>query len=263
MSTSLGLTKIAVCVKHIPDGQLRFDAGSMRLVRNGEGELNAVDPNAVEEALRLKEESDAEVVVISMGPARAVESLRSALALGADRAILVDDPAAIGSDLLATSTVLAKVLEREQVDLVLFGQQASDSGGGVLWAAVAEILRLPAISQAVALTIENGNVRVRRQTEFGYETIEAPLPAIVAVSDAINEPRYASLKGMMGAKKKPLEKLALTDLNADPATLGEAGSMTVVISLGPPPAREHSVKIEDEGDAAQRIVEFLAQAQLI
>lgn len=263
MSTSLGLTKIAVCVKHIPDGQLRFDASSMRLVRSGEGEINAIDPNAVEEALRLKATTDAEVVVISMGPDQAVESLRSALALGADRAILVSDPGAVGSDLVATSMVLAKVLQRENPELVLFGQQGSDSGGGVLWAAVAEILQHPVISQAAALTVADGKVSVRRQTEYGYEVIEAPLPAIVAVSDAINEPRYASLKGMMGAKKKPFEKLTLADLDIDSASAGEAGSLTVVFSLGPPPARENSVKIEDEGDAAERIVEFLAEKQLI
>lgn len=263
MSTLTNLKKIAVCVKHIPDGQLRLDPGSMRLVRTGEGELNAIDPNAVEVALQLKTDSDAEVVIISMGPPPAVESLRSALALGADRAVLVSDAAAVGSDLVATSTVLAKVLEREQADLVLFGQQATDGGGSVLWAAVAEQLGLPVISQAVELTLQEETIRVRRQTEFGYDVIEASLPLVVAVSDAINEPRYASLKGMMGAKKKPFETLTLADLGIEPSSVGDEGSMTTVLSLGGPPARDNSVKIEDEGDAAQQIFDFLIGKQLI
>src|SRR3954469_20744639 len=201
--------KIAVCVKHVPEGHGRIDPGSKRLDRSGEGALNHFDANAVEEALRLKADSDTEVVVVSMGPAKAADSLRKALAMGADRAVLVSDEAAAGSDLVATSKVLAKALERESPDLVLFGQQASDSDGAVLWAAVAERLRRPLISQAAELEIADGTVTVKRQTEFGYDRIEAPRPCVVAVSDAINEPRYPSLKGIMGAKKKPQEVLSL------------------------------------------------------
>src|ERR1700682_1027910 len=133
--------KIAVCVKHVPAGRLRLDPGTKRLDRSGPGELNDVDLNAIEEALQLKEQNEGEVVVVSMGPDEAVESLRTALALGADRAILVSDPAAAGSDLLATSRVLAAALAREAPDLTLFGQQASDGSGAMLWAAVAERLR--------------------------------------------------------------------------------------------------------------------------
>ena len=156
----------------------------------------------------MKEASgDGEVVLVSLGPEKALDSMRKGLAMGADRAVLVSDDAAAGSDLVATSLVLAKALEREQADLVLFGQQASDSDGAVLWAAVADRLRLPLVSQASELTVADGKARVKRQTEFGYDVIEAPLPAVVAVSDAINEPRYPSLKGIMGAKKKPQERL--------------------------------------------------------
>jgi electron transfer flavoprotein beta subunit len=199
--------KIAVCVKHVPEGTARIDPGSKRLDRSGEGSLNHFDANAVEEALRLKGDSDSDVVVVSMGPAKAADSLRKALAMGADRAVLVNDDAAAGSDLVATSAVLAKVLERESPDLVLFGQQASDADGALLWAAVAERLRRPVVSQAMEVSLGDGSVRVKRQTEFGYDVIEAPLPAVVAVSDAINEPRYPSLKGIMGAKNKPSETL--------------------------------------------------------
>src|SRR4051795_1464463 len=223
--------KIAVCVKHVPEGAARIDPASKRLDRSGEGALNHFDANAVEEALRLKGDSETEVVVVSMGPARAADSLRKALAMGADRAVLVSDDAAAGSDLVATSYVLAKALERESPDLVLFGQQASDSDGAVLWAAVADRLRRPLVSQVAELTVDGVKLRGKRQTEFGYDTIEASLPAVVAVSDAINEPRYPSLKGIMGAKKKPQERVGADELGVESAQLGEAGSRTEVIAL--------------------------------
>src|SRR6266850_1591279 len=202
--------KIAVCVKHVPEGHGRIDAGSKRLDRSGEGALNHFDANAVEEALRLKGDSDTEVVVVSMGPEKAADSLRKALAMGADRAVLVS------------------------ADLVLFGQQASDADGAVLWAAVAERLRLPVVSQAAELTLQDGTLRVKRQTEFGYDVIEAPLPAVVAVSDAINEPRYPSLKGIMGAKKKPSDVVSLSDLGLDAGDTNKAGSKTEVLALAEP-----------------------------
>jgi electron transfer flavoprotein beta subunit len=256
--------KIAVCVKHVPEGHSRIDPATKRLDRSGEGALNHFDANAVEEALRLKGDSDTEVVAVSLGPARAADSLRKALAMGADRAVLVSDDAAAGSDLVATSVILAKTLERESPDLVLFGQQASDADGAVLWAAVAERLRRPVVSQAAELTVSEGSLRVKRQTEFGYDVIEAPLPAVVAVSDAINEPRYPSLKGIMGAKKKPFDTLSLADVGVDAAQAGEAGSKTEVLSLGEPPSRGDSRKIEDSGgSAAQEIVEFLAEKRLL
>jgi electron transfer flavoprotein beta subunit len=255
--------KIAVCVKHVPEGHSRLDPGSKRLDRSGEGALNQFDSNAVEEALRLKGDSDTEVVVVSMGPERAADSLRKALAMGADRAVLVSDAAAAGSDLVATSLVLAKALERENPDLVLFGQAASDSDGAVLWGAVAERLRRPVISQLAELTLDGGKVKGKRQTEYGYDLIEAPLPAVIAVSDAINEPRYPSLKGIMGAKSKPQETLSLADLGVDGSQAGQAGSKTAVAALGDPPARGDSRKIEDDGSAAEKIVEFLVERKLI
>src|SRR5215208_1205112 len=257
--------KIAVCVKHVPEAQaLRLDPATKRLDRSGEGTLNVFDANAIEEALRLKDAAgDGEVVLVSLGPEKAIDSLRKGLAMGADRAILVSDAAAAGSDLVATSAVLAKALERESPDLVLFGQQAGDSDGAVLWAAVADRLRRPLVSQAAELTVSDGSVRAKRQTEFGYDVIEAPLPAVVAVSDAINEPRYPSLKGIMGAKKKPQESLSASDLGVDASQLGEAGSKTQVLSIGDPPARGDTVKIEDDGSGAQKIADFLAEKRLL
>ena len=257
--------KIAVCVKQVPESQAkRLDPATKRLDRSGEGALNAFDANAIEEALSVKDATgDGEVVLVSLGPERALDSLRKGLAMGADRAVLVSDPAAAGSDLVATSLALAKALEREQADLILFGQQSSDSDGAVLWAAVADRLRMPLVSQAAELTVAEGKARVKRQTEFGYDVIEASLPAVVAVSDAINEPRYPSLKGIMGAKKKPQESVTASDLGVDAAQLGEAGSKTEVLALGDPPARGDTVKVEDDGSGAQKIVDFLAEKRLL
>jgi electron transfer flavoprotein beta subunit len=257
--------KIAVCVKQVPDATVhkRIDPQTKRLDRSGEGALNPTDLNAVEEAIRIKEAQDGEVVLVSLGPAKAVDSLRKALAMGADRAVLVSDDAAAGSDLLATGKALAKVLEREAPDLVLFGQASGDGDGAVLWAAVAERLRRPVLSQAAELSFADGAVKGKRQTEHGYDTISAPLPAVVAVSDAINEPRYPSLKGIMGAKSKPQEALSAADLGLDAGELGEGGSKTTVIELGPPPSRGDTVKIEDDGSAPQKILDYVVERRLL
>jgi electron transfer flavoprotein beta subunit len=183
--------------------------------------------------------------------------------MGADRIVLVADDGAAGSDLVATSRVLAAALERESPDLVLFGQQANDADGAVLWAAVADRLQRPLISQVAELTFENEKVRGKRQTEYGYDVIEAPLPAVVAVSDAINEPRYPSLKGIMGAKKKPQETLSLGDLGVPAENAGEAGSRTSVEAINDPPARGDTVKIEDDGSAAEKVLAFLQEKKAL
>jgi electron transfer flavoprotein beta subunit len=249
--------KIAVCVKAVPDAAAgrRLDPGTKRLDRSGELAISDFDTYAVEEALKLKEAGgEGEVVVVSMGPERAMDALRKALAMGADRAVLITDSALDGADLLVTAKALAGALETEAPDLVLFGQQSADGGGAVLWAAVAEKLRRPVISQASELTVDGGSVTGKRQTEFGYDSIRATLPAIVAVSDAINTPRYPSLKGIMGAKKKPQETVGPSDAGA---------SATTVVELSPPPPRGEARKIEDDGSAAEQIVEFLAEKRLV
>src|SRR5918992_1225982 len=240
--------KIAVCVKQVPDATVtkRIDPATKRLDRSGEAALNPVDANAVEEGLRLKEATgEGEVVVLSLGPQKALDSLRKALAMGADRAVLV------------------AALERESPDLVLFGQQASDSDGAVLWAAVADRLRRPMISQAAELTLADGSITGKRQTEFGYDVIRASLPAVIAVADSINEPRYPSLKGIMGAKKKPQDVVSLSDLGIDAGNAGEEGSRTEVLGLSDPPARGDTRTIEDDGSGAEKIVAFLAEKRLL
>ena len=249
-----------MCVKAVPDAAAgrRLDPTTKRLDRSVELAISDFDTYAVEEALKLKEAAgEGEVVVVSMGPERALDALRKALAMGADRAVLVTDSALEGADLLGTAKALAGALERESPDLVLFGQQSADGGGAVLWAAVAEKLRLPVISQVSELTTQNGSLTGKRQTEFGYDSIRAPLPAVVAVSDAINTPRYPSLKGIMGAKKKAQETLSADEVG------GSSEPGTTVIALNPPPARGEARKIEDDGSAAEKIVEFLAEKRLV
>ncbi|MGD9694131.1 MAG: electron transfer flavoprotein subunit beta/FixA family protein [Thermoleophilia bacterium] len=258
--------KIAVCVKEVPDAgpSRRIDPGTLRMDRSGDRSLNAFDLNAVEEAIRIRDAAgEGEVVLVSLGGSRALESLRKGLAMGADRAVLVSDEAAAGSDLVATSRVLAAALSAEGPDLVLFGQQASDGDGAVLWASVADRLRLPVISQISELEVGGGTAKAKRQTEFGYDTITAPLPAVLAVADSLNEPRFASLKGIMGAKKKPQETKSLADVGVDAGDAGESGSRTKVIALSPPPSRGETIKIEDDGSGAQKILDFLVERKLV
>jgi electron transfer flavoprotein beta subunit len=252
--------KIAVCVKAVPDAASgrRIDPATKRLDRSGELAISEWDTYAIEEALVLKEAAgDGEVVVVSLGPERAVDALRKALAMGADRAVLVTDPAFDGADLLGTAKALAGALERESPELVLFGQQSADGGGACLWAAVADRLRRPIVSQVSELTIEGDALTGKRQTEFGYDILRMPLPAVVAVADSINTPRYPSLKGIMGAKKKPQETLAAADVG------GLDESRTTVLALNPPPSRGEARRIEDAGSAAEQIVEFLAERRLL
>jgi electron transfer flavoprotein beta subunit len=258
--------KIAVCVKEVPDAgpARKMDEGTKRMNRTGDRSLNVYDLHAVEDAIRIRDaDGDGEVVLVSMGASRALESMRKALGMGADRAVLVSDDAAAGSDLVATSHVLAAAVKAEEPDLVLFGQQATDGDGAVLWAAVADRLRMPVLSQVSELDVSGGSVTAKRQTEFGYDKIRAPLPAMIAVADSLNEPRYPSLKGIMGAKKKPQETKSLADVGVDAAKAGEQGSRTTVTALASPPSRGETIKIEDDGSGAQKILEFLVERKLV
>jgi electron transfer flavoprotein beta subunit len=255
--------KIAVCVKQVPSGRLEIDADLKRLDRSNSGEINNVDLHAIEAALRVRDETDGEVIVISMGPGNTVETLRTALALGIDRAIHVVDDALEGSDLTATSRVLSAALDRERPDLILFGQQSSEGSGAMLWAAVAERLRLPVISQTATLTVSDGVIRVVRQSEAGDDVIEARLPAVVAVSDALNEPRYASLKGVMSAKKKPLVQLSVVELGLTSEDVGQAGSGTEVFGLSRPLRRSGTERLVGDNATPQAILEYLVERRVI
>jgi electron transfer flavoprotein beta subunit len=259
------LVKIGVCIKAIPSqAESRLDPQTLRMDRMGSLDINAFDLNAVEEALRLKDEiEDSETVAISLGPEGAWEALRRALALGIDRAVLISDEDVEGSDLLATVAVLGAVLEREAFDLVFFGQQSPDGEGAVLGAAVAERLQVPIASQASEIRLQSNAVEIRRQTEFGYERMNVQLPAVIAVTDSINEPRFASLRGMMAAKKKPIEQLSLSDIGVERSRAGLEGSRTVVHSLSDPPKREVGILVEDEAAGPERIVEFLVEREIL
>jgi electron transfer flavoprotein beta subunit len=255
--------KIAVCVKEVPDATAarRIDPSTRRLDRSGERTLNPFDAHAVEEALRLKEGpagADSEVVVISMGPEGAMRTLGKALSLGADRAVLVTDPALAGADIWLTAKTLAAALDRESPDLVLLGQQAGDSESYVMAAAVADRLRRPLVTQVAQLSVEGGRLRANRQTEEGYDVIEAPLPAVVSVADSINEPRYPSLKAIMAAKRKPQETLSAADVGI------AEGPRTEVLELSTPPKKAGGARIEDEGgSSAEQIVAFLVERKVL
>jgi len=252
--------KIAVCVKAVPDSATgrRIDPASGRLDRAGDLAVSDFDLHPVEEALRLRDAAgEGEVVVLSLGPAGAADAIRKTLAMGADRSVLISDDAFAGADLVTTAHALAGALGREEADLVLFGQQSADGDGACLWAAVAEVLQRPAISQVAELSVDAGSVTGRRQTEYGYERIRAPLPAVVAVSDAINEPRYPSLKGIMGAKSKPQETLGSADVG------GVQAAQTTVIALSAPPERGDRRRLEDGSSAPEGIVEFLVERRLL
>jgi electron transfer flavoprotein beta subunit len=262
--------KIAVCVKEVPGANVarRHDDATKRLVREGDQVLNSYDSHAMEAALQLKEAggdaADAAITAFCMGPEGAARTLQKALALGADDAVLVTDPALEGSDILATARALAAAIAKQgPFDLVLLGQQASDSDCWALPGVLAELLEAPVATQASKLELSGGSASLERQTELGYEKLTLSLPAVVSVSDAINTPRYPALKAIMAAKKKPTTTLSVADLGLSPDQVGTAGSATTVLAFTPPPAKEGGVKIEDDGSGADKIVEFLAGRNLV
>ncbi len=257
--------KIAVCAKEVPDttAEKRIDPDTGRLDReSGDKMLNEFDKYAVEQAIRLKEAGAAEeVVLVSMGPAKATDSLRQGLAMGADGLLLVSDDGLAGSDYLGTARALAKALEDVGAELVLFGAESTDGRGGVMAAAVGELMQRVWVTSANTLAVEGGNATVDRQTDEGVDTVTFALPAVVSVTKAINEPRYPSLKGIMGAKKKPQEVKGAGDLGIEGA--GEAGAGTKVLGIETPPPRETGVKVKDEGDGAQQILDFLIEKKIL
>jgi electron transfer flavoprotein beta subunit len=257
--------KVAICAKVVPAARhrRRIDPDSGRLVRDA-GTLSELDRHAIEEGLRLRDRVDVEeLMIVSIAPSAAVAAVRDALAMGVDRAVVVADDAIAGSDLLATGRVLAKVLEREAPDLVLFGPQGEESTGAMMWAAVAGRLGLPVLGQADEVAVEGGEVRVTRQTETGYETVTAPMPCVIGVTGSINQPRLVPVKGKITARNKPLELIGLAALGLDPAEVGPAGSGTTVISVGEPPTRGEPRVLKDEDDLVEQIYDFLSSKALI
>jgi len=262
--------KICVLVKEVPDAavQKRIDPGTMRLDRSGEKNLNPFDTHALEAAMQIKEGGAIpveEVVAVTMGPSSAVRALHKAVALGADRSVHLSDDALAGSDVCATGYALAKVLEAESPDLVLLGQQSDDGECYTIGAVVADHLQMPSLTQVIKIDVTDGKLRCERQAEYGYDTVEVELPAVISVGDAINEPRYPSLKAIMGAKKKPLDSKATGDVGIDAGMVGQGGSKTAVLALNPPPAKEAGEIIEDEdtNETVEKIVAWLDERKLI
>src|SRR5881409_336544 len=220
--------KIAVLVKEVPDAAVtkRIDPSSGRLDRGGEKNLNPYDTHAIEAAMQIREggQDVEEIVAVTMGPDSAVRALHKAVSLGADRSVHLSDEALAGSDACATGYALAKVLEAESPDLVLLGQQSDDGECYTIGAVVADHLKMPSLTQVIKMDVEAGALRCERQAEYGYDTVQVQLPAVISVGDAINEPRYPSLKAIMGAKKKPLDAVTAADVGIDASLVGADGS---------------------------------------
>ena len=260
--------KIAVCVKEVPSATSakRIDPATKRLDRSGDSELNPFDTHGLEEAIRIREGGQPvdEIVAVCMGPPSAQRPLAKALALGADRAVLLTDDSLAGSDIVGTARALAAVLEKQDAELVILGQQAADADCYVMAAAVADHLKRPLVTQVAHLEVGDGRIRAKRQTEHGYDVVEAPLPAVISVSDAINTARLPSIKAIMGAKKKPLDTISAADAGIDASQVGETGARSVVRSVSPPPAKEPGRRLEDAGgDSVPAVVEFLAERGVV
>jgi len=255
---------IVVCVKQIPDpaAPQSLDA-SHNLNRSGKLILDEADTYGVEMALQLVDTAGAgEVTVVSMGSAADVAGLRNALAMGAAKAVIVSDDSLRGTDALGTAKVLAAVIKRENPDLVLCATESSDGYTGTTPVQVAELLGLPSITFAKSVAIDAGTVKVERQTESGYDEVTAPLPALVTVTAGVVEPRYASFKGIMAAKSKPLEVLSVADLSLEQQT-GALGARQEIVDVVVAESRTAGEKYVDEGDGAERIVGFLESIKVL
>ena len=260
--------KIVVCVKHVPDAQSDrgFDSADNTADRESvDGLLSELDEYPVEEALKIRESGeDAEIIVLTMGPAKAADAVKKSLQMGADAGVHISDDALAGSDALATSLVLAEAIKKiGDVDLVLTGMASTDGTMSVVPAMLAERLGLPQVTFASEVTLSSGSVQARRDGDVATEVIEASLPLVLSVTDQINEPRYPSFKGIMAAKKKPVNAIGIADLGLDANEVGLAGSLTQVDSFAPRPPKSGGQKVEDEGDGGAKIAEFLVGQKLI
>ena len=258
--------KIAVCVKQVPDPASpgRLDPATHTLDRSGKLVLDPSDEYGVEMALQLVDQSGGgEVVLVSMAPHGEVSGLRTALAMGASRAILVTDDALVGSDALGTAKVLAKALERVGADLVLAATESTDGYTGTLPVQLAELLGLPSITFAKKVRVADGRVLVDRQTEAGYDEVECPLPALVTVTAGVVEPRYPSFKGIMAAKSKTIDQLTVGDLDLASEQVGWPGAGQEIVSVEPSEARKAGEIVIDEGDGHLRIMAFLEQLKVV
>lgn len=238
---------------------LRLDRASAESI------INPLDEYAIEQALRLHESGAAEsVAYLSMGPESAGEALRRALAMGGDEAYLVTDDALAGADEWATAKVLAAALDKLAPDVALMGMASDDARGSLVPGAVAAIRGMPLLSYGSELTLADGAARIRRLTAAGFDVVEAPLPVVASVTDQVGEPRYASLKGIMASKRKPLETWSLADIGVDPGSL-HGSALTRVVEARPPEAKPPTERIENMGpdETAAKVADWLAARKLI
>ncbi|MFJ5875399.1 electron transfer flavoprotein subunit beta/FixA family protein [Streptomyces sp. NPDC093088] len=260
------MVNIVVCVKYVPDatGDRHF-ADDLTVDRDDvDGLLSELDEYAVEQALQIAEEADdAEVTVLTVGPEDAKDALRKALSMGADKAVHVEDDDLHGSDVMGTSLVLAKAIEKTGYDLVVCGLASTDGTMGVLPAILAERLGVPQVTLLSEVSIEDGVVKGRRDGDAASEQLEASLPAVVSVTDQSGEARYPSFKGIMAAKKKPVESLDLSDLDLEAEEVGLEGAWTAVDSAAERPARTAGTIVKDEGEGGKQLAEFLASQKFI
>ena len=259
---------IVVCVKRVPDtaAETKLDPQDFTLDRDSvEAILNPVDEYGVEEALKIKEAQGGEVTILTMGPEGAEKAaVRKALALGADKGVLVTDDAIHGSDAMATAYVLALALADLDADLVLVGSESTDARTSLVPQALAQLLGMPGLTNVKKIDIADGKITVQREEEGGYAVIESELPAVVSVVKGINEPRYATLKGIMSAKQKPVEVMSGDDIGLDPDEVGAAGSKTKVLEAKPRPPKQQGEVVKDEGgDAAAKLADFLQKNKFI
>jgi len=258
---------IAVCVKQIPDPAVpgELDPQTKTLKREGKLILDESDSFGVEMALQLVDKAGGgEVTLVSMAPNNEVSGLRTALAMGAAKAVLVSDPALAGSDALSTAKVLAKAIERiGDIDLVLTATESTDGYTGTVPAQIAQLLDWPSLTFAKHVEVGDGKVDIQRQTEAGYDEVEGTLPAVVSVTAGVVEPRYPSFKGIMAAKNKPVDVVTAADLGLGADEVGWAGARQEVRSVAPAPARQAGEKFEDDGTGAEKVVAFLETLKVV
>ncbi|WP_243792546.1 electron transfer flavoprotein subunit beta/FixA family protein [Saccharopolyspora gloriosae] len=258
---------IVVLVKQVPDtwSERKLKDSDHTLDReSADAVLDEINERAVEEALLIKEAQGGEVTVVAMGPDRATDAIRKALSMGADKAVHLSDEALAGSDAVSTAKALAKVVGTvESVDLVLAGNEATDGRVGAVPAMLAELLGWAQLTYARKVTTDGSTISVERETDAGIISLEANLPAVVSVTEKINEPRYPSFKGIMAAKKKPVSVLTLADAGIDASEVGLAGAGSKVVESAPKPPKQAGQRVNDEGDGGSKIVEFLAAEKLV
>ncbi|GAA4073744.1 electron transfer flavoprotein subunit beta/FixA family protein [Nonomuraea soli] len=257
---------IVVCVKQVPDTatERKLRSDDKTLDRDAaDGVVNELCEYAVEEALKLKEAHGGEVTVLTMGPGKATDTIRKALAMGADKAVHLSDDALHGSDALSTSYAMAQTLKKIGFDLVVLGAESTDARTGVLAAMLAERLGVPQLTLANKVDVSGSSIAVQRITDYGFDKVEATLPAVVSVVEKINEPRYPSFKGIMAAKKKPVETLAIGDAEIDGAQVGLGAAWTEVVDFAAAPPRAAGTIVKDEGDGGAKLADFLASKKFI